>query len=477
MALISVGWGGVGRVGCDWLCDQSAGVSIMTGWLRSVDPGAGDRAGPGASVALADSLRLPCGVVLPNRIAKAAMTECLADPRTNDPNARHERLFRRWATGGVGLMVTGNVMVDRRFLERTSNVVIDERTDRAGLERWARAAQSTGVPTLVQVNHPGRQCSVFVSRSPVAPSRVRVKALGAFVTPRALSDDEVDALVTRYAQVATQVVAAGFAGVQVHAAHGYLASQFLSPRANLRTDRWGGSLANRARFLLEAVRRTRAAVGSGAVVAVKLNSADFQRGGFEPGDAVQVARWLQDEGVDLLEISGGTYESPGFMGLGAHGESSDGPEAYFLDSAVRVRREVGIPLMLTGGLRTAATMRRIVADGTVDVVGLARPLALEPDLPRGLLDGTTEASRARPLRLGWTQADAMLEAGWYGAQIARIADGRDPAPDLPRWRAIQNYLAAEATHAVKRTTSRRHWAHQQVPGHRVHQAPGRRRAG
>jgi 2,4-dienoyl-CoA reductase-like NADH-dependent reductase (Old Yellow Enzyme family) len=182
---------------------------------------------------LAEALRLPCGVVLPNRIAKPALTECLADPRTNDPNSRHERLFRRWAAGGVGLMVTGNVMVDRRYLERTTNVVIDERTDRAALERWAQAAQSTGVPTLVQVNHPGRQCSVFVSRSPVAPSAVRVKMFGAFVTPRALSDDEVDALASRYAQVAKEVVGAGFAGVQVHAAHGYLASQFLSPRAKV----------------------------------------------------------------------------------------------------------------------------------------------------------------------------------------------------------------------------------------------------
>lgn len=428
----------------------------MTGQSPPAVSPAGDSQEPvGRPVELAEALRLPCGVVLPNRIAKAALTECLADPRTNDPNTRHERLFRRWATGGVGLMVTGNVMVDRRYLERTSNVVIDERTDRAALERWAQAAQSTGVPTLVQVNHPGRQCSVFVSRSPVAPSAVRVKMLGAFVTPRALSDDEVDALASRYAHVAKEVVGAGFAGVQVHAAHGYLASQFLSPRANLRTDRWGGSLANRARFLLEAVRRTRAAVGPNAVVAVKLNSGDFLRGGFEPDDALQVARWVQDEGVDLLEVSGGTYESPGFMGLGDHyGAPSRGPEGYFLDFAVRVRREVGTPLMLTGGLRTAATMRRIVAAGTVDLVGLARPLTLEPDLPRQILQGTTEASAAQPLGMGWTQVDAMIEAGWYGAQMARMADGLDPAPDLARWRAMQNYLGAEAAHAAVRAAGR-----------------------
>jgi 2,4-dienoyl-CoA reductase-like NADH-dependent reductase (Old Yellow Enzyme family) len=422
--------------------------------LSSVEAMVGGGEVPAGPSELADSLRLRCGVVLTNRIAKAAMTECLADPRTNDPNPRHERLYRRWAAGGVGLMVTGNVMVDRRYLERTTNVVIDERTDRAAVERWAQAAQSTGTPTLVQVNHPGRQCNVFVSRSPVAPSAVRVKMLGAFATPRALSDAEVDALATRYAQVAKEVVGAGFAGVQVHAAHGYLASQFLSPRANLRTDRWGGSLANRARFLLEVVRRTRAAVGPGAVVAVKLNSADFLRGGFEPDDATQVARWLQAEGVDLLEVSGGTYESPGFMGLGGRPDAAHSSEAYFLDFAVRLRREVRTPLMLTGGLRNTTTMRRIVGDGSVDLVGLARPLALEPDLPRRILQGTTEASAARLLGRGWTQVDAMIEAGWYGAQMARIAEGLDPAPDLARWRAIQNYVGAEATNAVKRMTSR-----------------------
>lgn len=405
-------------------------------------------------VALSDPLRLPCGLVLSNRIAKAAMTECLADPRTNDPNARHARLYRRWAQGGVGLLLTGNVMVDRRYLERTTNVVIDGRTDQAALRRWARAARSAGVPTLVQVNHPGRQCSVFVSRSPVAPSAVRVKVLGTFATPRSLSGDEVDALVTRYAQVARDLVEAGFAGVQIHAAHGYLASQFLSPHANLRTDRWGGSLEHRARFLLEAVRRTRVAIGSGAAIAVKLNSADFQLGGFEPDDAVQVARWLQAEGVDLLEISGGTYESPALMGLADEQRDQLGTsEAYFLDVAVRLRREVSTPLMLTGGLRTTATMRKVVGDGTVDVVGLARPLALEPNLPRGVLQGTTEASAARPRRLGWTPVDALIEAGWYGAQIARLADGRDPAPNLARWRAIEHYLGAEAKNAAIRATA------------------------
>lgn len=398
---------------------------------------------------LGSPLGLPCGLVLPNRIAKAAMTECLADPRTNDPNDRHVRLYRRWADGGPGLSVTGNVMVDRRYLERTTNVVLDERTDRAALTRWAQAAQASGVPALVQVNHPGRQCSVFVTRQPVAPSAVRLRTLGSFATPRPLTDAEVDGLADRYAAVAGMSVAAGFAGVQVHAAHGYLASQFLSPLANRRTDRWGGPLANRARFLLEVVRRTRATIGPSAALAVKLNSADFQRGGFDEDDAAQVAAWLEAEGVDLLEVSGGTYESPALMGI-ADGLGEGDAEAYFVGFATRVRAEVRMPLMLTGGIRSATVMRRLLAEGTVDMIGLARPLALDPGLPRDLIAGAVQRSPVTAPGSRWAPMDAMVEAGWYGLQMARIADGRDPDPGLPRWRAIAGYLGGEARHAAQR---------------------------
>lgn len=401
-------------------------------------------------------LKLACGLVLENRLAKAAMTECIADPRTNQPSERHDRLYARWGRGGLGLSITGNVMVDRRYLERTTNVVIDARTDRVALRRWADAAQATGTPTLVQINHPGRQCSVFVTRKPVAPSPVKVDVLGSFAKPRALEDHEIDALATRYAEVAGDVVDAGFSGVQIHAAHGYLASQFLSPRTNLRDDRWGGSLENRARFLVEAVRRTRARIGSSIALAVKLNSADFQRGGFEEDDALQVARWLEAEGIDLLEVSGGNYESPALMGVvDERAESTKKREAYFLEFALKVRREVRTPLMLTGGLRSAEVMRSIVADRSVDVIGLARPLALEPDLPRGILSGAIERSATKPPRTGWKSVDAMIEAGWYGVQIARMADGKEPDPSIGRWRALTSYLGDESVHAVQRARASR----------------------
>lgn len=422
-----------------------------------------------ATPGLSDPLVLACGLTLPNRIAKAAMTESVADPRTHDASVRHERLYRRFAQGGIGLSITGNVVLDRRHLERTGNVVVDARSDMGALARWAEAAQTGGVPAIVQVSHPGRQCSRFVTREPVAPSAVQVDVLGSFARPRALADDEVDAIATRYAEAANDVVTAGFAGVQIHAAHGYLISQFLSPLSNLRTDRWGGELDARARFLLEIVRRTRARLGPSKAIAVKLNSADFQRGGFEEDDAVQVARWLEAEGIDLLEISGGNYESPALLvgteaaqgsarrrkraGTVEEPPSTDARtrarEAYFLDFAERLRREVKLPLMLTGGLRSAEVMRRIVAEGSVDLVGLARPLALEPDLPRRILAGGDVESATRSLRVGWKALDAMVEAGWYGAQLARMADGLEPNPRLCRARALTTYLGGEARNALR----------------------------
>jgi 2,4-dienoyl-CoA reductase-like NADH-dependent reductase (Old Yellow Enzyme family) len=403
---------------------------------------------------LSDPLTLPCGLVLPNRLAKAAMTEDLADPRTGDPNERHERLYRRWADGGLGLSITGNVMVDRRYLERSGNIVVDERTPGEALERYAEAAKAGGNAALVQINHPGRQTNRFITRQPVAPSPVQVKVMGSFAPPRALEDAEIDALVDRFVSVAVRVTRAGFDGVQIHAAHGYLASQFLSPLTNRREDRWGGDLAGRARFLRTIVRRCRERLPDGAALAVKLNSADFQRGGFDEDQSLRVARWLAAEGIDLLEISGGNYESPRLLGVSdERSERTKAREAYFLTFAERLRTEVEVPLMLTGGLRTRATMRAILADGAVDLIGLARPLALEPELPRALLEGTAERSRAREQKVGLRALDAMAEAGWYGRQLIRLGEGLEPDPELRPLCAALTYLGREVRAATRRPRS------------------------
>ena len=348
-------------------------------------------------------LTLPGGAVLPNRLAKAAMTEGLADP-AGRPTPELERLYRIWGQGGAGLLISGNMHIDADHLERPGNVILDAPADAAmidALRRWTGAAKEGGAAFWAQISHAGRQTMKPVNPHPKAPSAVKLGLPGGqFGEPVALSEDEITALIARFAQAAATCEAGGFDGVQVHAAHGYLISQFLSPRANQRSDRWGGSLENRARFLLEAVRATRAAVRPGFAVAVKLNSADFQRGGFAFEDSLQVAQWLEAEGVDLIEISGGTYEQPKLLGIEGM-EPAEQPgiaastlarEAYFVDFAKAMKSALKVPLMVTGGFRTRAAMEEALAQGAAEVIGLGRPLCVETDGPTRLLAGAERLS-------------------------------------------------------------------------------------
>ncbi|QWC85136.1 NADH:flavin oxidoreductase/NADH oxidase family protein [Nocardioidaceae bacterium] len=392
---------------------------------------------------LADPLRLPGGLTLPNRIAKAAMTENLADA-DNQPTEALQRLYARWARGGAGLLVTGNLMVDRRFLERSRNVVADDHLDVSRLAAVREAA--AGVPVLAQVNHPGRQTNRFVAWQPVAPSAVdAVPMMGLFGKPRALGAEEVERVVAGFARAARLSVEAGLDGVQVHAAHGYLLAQFLSPRVNRRSDRWGGGVADRARALLACVRASREAVGDGTV-AVKLNSSDFRHGGFTEDDAEQVVGLLVEEGVDLLEVSGGTYEDPALFGLESGDQRSDRArgekEAYFASFARRARGAApDTPIMLTGGIRTRSVMEELLASGHVDVIGLGRPLAIDPDLPTKLLEGH-EGGELPSYDLP-TVAGMAGESEWYEAQIGRMGQGREPDPDLSAVRAASGFVLGE----------------------------------
>ena len=382
---------------------------------------------------LAAPLTLACGLVLPNRLAKAAMTEQLAVD--GEPNERLDRLTARFAAGGAGLLITGNVMVHRDHREHPRNVVVDARTSRPALARWARTAD--GVPLVAQISHPGRQ-GLYAPRGTVAPSAVAMQGVGPFFkTPRALTVDGIADVVRRFAATAKALDEAGFAGVQVHGAHGYLVSQFLSPLSNRRDDAYGGALAHRARFLLEVLGAVRAAVRPGFAVMLKLNSADFQRGGFDDDDALGVIALLAGLGVDLLEISGGSYESPAMLGLRA---STRARETYFLEFAERARAATTIPLMLTGGFRTPAVMERAVASGAVDVVGLARPLAMEPDLPRRVLAGDAKPAIEGRDRVGVALLDKILSAQTYVEQMHRIVDGRAPDPRLSRAWTIAHAL-------------------------------------
>ncbi len=390
---------------------------------------------------LAAPLVLRSGATLPNRLAKAAMSEVLGDKLTGGPSEELIQLYERWGRSGAGLLITGNVMVDRGGMGEPGNVIVSDDRHLGQFQRWATVAQAHGARLFMQLNHAGRQSPRRLVPRPVAPSCVPMKGFGGmFAKPRALSEPEIEALIARFAVVARVAQQAGFAGVQLHAAHGYLVSQFLSARTNLRDDAWGGDPERRSRFLLAIVRAIRAAVGPGFPIAVKLNSADFQRGGFTIEESMNVARALEDAGVDLLEVSGGNYESPAMAGSGElpaeQRASSRDREAYFLEYARQIRGVTKMPIMLTGGMRSRAVMEAALASRAVDVVGLARPMTHAPELPTRLLDGTLDAAPTVKIRSRFRLIDDALQVMWFQAQIHELGAGREPDLALGTWTAI-----------------------------------------
>ncbi|MCX5193450.1 NADH:flavin oxidoreductase/NADH oxidase family protein [Streptomyces sp. NBC_00249] len=380
-------------------------------------------------------LELPGGTTLPNRLAKAAMEESLAAQPGQLPDDRVERLYARWARGGAGLLITGNVMVDRRALTAPGTIVLDADSPLEPFRRWARAASEGGGQVWMQINHPGRQVGSDMPGTAWAPSAVGI-SLGRhtkrFARPTAMTEADIEATVTRFAVTAGRAEEAGFHGVQIHAAHGYLLSQFLSPLVNRRTDRWGGSLENRVRLLTEVVAAVRAEVSAGFAIGIKLNAADFQRGGFDIEEAGQVLALLGGLGVDLVELSGGSVESPATLGRTADRRTLE-REAYFLSLAEGLLEAATVPLMLTGGIAGRATAERVLGRG-VAVVGMASALALRPDLPARWRAG--EDVRVSVPRLAWKDGDLAGAAvlALMRFQLSRLAQGREPRPTAsPRW--------------------------------------------
>ncbi|ENX42853.1 NADH:flavin oxidoreductase/NADH oxidase family protein [Acinetobacter sp. NIPH 2100] len=375
--------------------------------------------------ALQQPLSLACGTSIPNRIAKSAMSEQLAD-RHGSPTTDIQQLYAAWARGGTGLLITGNVMIDHRAFVEPRNVVLEDEQFLQAHKLWAQAAQANGSKIIMQINHPGRVAVLPLLKKPIAPSAVGLDlpAMNLIRVPRAMSETEILEQIQRFTTTAALAVKAGFDGVQVHAAHGYLLSQFLSPLANTRTDQWGGSPENRRRILIETVRAVRQAVGKNKILSVKLNSADFQKGGLSQEESVQIALALEAEAIDLLEVSGGNYESPAQLGYAPERQAQR--DAYFLDYAMALRQHSKLPLMLTGGLRNVELMNRIVADGTVDLVGLARPFAMQPDLAKQLLAGKSVVADAKIPAIGYKPVDAYLQLAWHAAQFRRISRGQKP---------------------------------------------------
>lgn len=391
------------------------------------------------STTLNDELVLPCGTRIPNRIGKSAMTEGLADPFDNATSS-HKQLYKTWAEGGAGLLISGNIMVDRRYLERAGNIVVEDDQGMVALREMAASGVTSGGQFWAQISHPGRQCPRLVNSEPLAPSAVQLKIMGNFSRPRAMTDADIESVVGRFATTAKLCKEAGFTGVQIHCAHGYLVSQFLNPLINQRDDQWGGSLENRARFARRIIRAVRDAVGDDFPVAAKLNSADFQKGGFSLEECVQVAGWLAQDSLDLLEISGGNYEQLSLMGVEPTDvrESTRKREAYFLEYADAIRNAARIPLMITGGFRSRSVMEQAVATGEVDMIGLARPFCTQPDLPKHLIAKSVEEvdTYENELVLGkglWGNNSpvGLIKAinnlgavGFYYWQILQLAAGR-----------------------------------------------------
>ncbi|EBA13784.1 oxidoreductase [Roseobacter sp. CCS2] len=357
-------------------------------------------------------LTLPCGVTLKNRLAKSAMSDSLGDGCGN-PTSKQIRLYERWAEGGAALSIIGEVQGDPYAAEKPGNLVLGLQSDDSLLRELTQRGAQNGGLLFAQLGHAGAMTHPPIG-TPKGPSALSLPSL----TCAALTAGEIQHLPAQFARTALHAKTVGFGGVQIHAAHGFLLSQFLSPLFNKRTDGYGGSLANRARLLLEVIATVCDAVGPAFPVILKLNATDQLDGGFTETDALAVIAMLDTSSLDLIDISGGTY----FPGAKSASDSTgNGP--YFAAFAKAARAQTTIPLMLTGGIKTKEQAVALLETGTADMIGLARAFILDPSLPTTWHDGGAPPPFPRfsnPPEGGIT--------AWYTQQIARI--GQDTPIDL-----------------------------------------------
>lgn len=407
---------------------------------------------------LSTPLQLPGGATLRNRIAKAAMSEGLADA-SGHSTPRLEALYAQWATSGAGLLISGNFQVDSLHIERAANVVIKDDSGDDQLKRLAEAGTSAGAHFWVQLSHTGRQVDSSINPLPLAPSAVEIEAFrgagGNFNPPVAMTDDQINTAIHQFSFAAQSAKRAGFTGVQLQAAHGYLISQFLSPRTNQRTDQWGGSLQNRAKFLLEIIKAVRASVGADFPIGIKLNASDFIKGGFSHAECIELVGMLNSTSIDLIELSGGSLEQPKVVGVSVRDEgepinlSKVKREAYFVEFAREIRETSKIPIMVTGGFREVSEMSDALTRGDLDVVGLARPFAADPKIPLRIMSG--EVTRVPSPE---SALNVMHIHPWNSIQIERMSEGLSPDLSIPGETALSSFLQSEAEKLDALTGSR-----------------------
>jgi len=326
------------------------------------------------------SLILPNGIEIKNRFVKAAMEENMSEDNQL-PGTALKNLYAAWAKGGVGMIITGNVMVDKLAMTGPGGVVLEADTPIEPFRAWAETAKQNATTVVMQINHPGRQVFKKMGGKVLSPSNIALdmgKHSALFTQPKAMTENDIEDVVSRFTITAKRAQEAGFHGVEIHAAHGYLLSQFLSPLTNKRNDKWGGELAARASLLYEIIRRVRATCSADFIVAVKLNSADFQRGGFDVKDAIEVVKSLHSLQVDFIELSGGSYEAPAMQGKSGD-ERTLAREAYFLSFAKEIAEHSTIPVMTTGGIKRFSVANEVL-DNNMEMVGMASALAFNPAL-------------------------------------------------------------------------------------------------
>ncbi|MEM7748509.1 MAG: NADH:flavin oxidoreductase/NADH oxidase family protein [Pseudomonadota bacterium] len=369
-------------------------------------------------------LELPCGVVLKNRIAKSAMSDSLGDG-TGHPTAIQIRLYERWAEGGLALSIIGEVQGNPRVAEKPGNLVLHPKADPNGFESLAKRGAANDAQLWLQLGHAGAMAYPPTS-DPCGPSAIEIPGLSC----RDLTRDEILALPTEFARTAALAKQIGFGGVQVHAAHGFLLSQFLSPLFNKRDDDFGGPIEARMRLLLDVIAAVRSAVGSGFPIAVKLNATDQLEGGFDDNDALKVVAALDKSSIDLIDISGGTY----FPGAKSASDSS-GRGPYFVNFAGRARELTTKPLMVTGGFKTLQQCIDAIDQHGVDMIGLARALVLDPSLPNKWQSGATENPQ-------FPKFENPPEGGvtaWYTMQLTEIGEDREQPDETRLKEAIDQY--------------------------------------
>jgi 2,4-dienoyl-CoA reductase-like NADH-dependent reductase (Old Yellow Enzyme family) len=337
-----------------------------------------------------------------NRFLKGAMTERLSSWDAQNLEARGVpsknliNVYRRWGEGEFGVILTGNVMFEYDHLEAAGNPIIPrgapyegERFE--GFKELATQSKKHGSLIVAQVSHPGRQVADNIQKNPISASDVQLEGnvMGmTFAKPRAATDEDIKNIIEGFAHAAEYLEKAGYDGVELHGAHGYLLAQFLAPSTNKRTDKYGGSLENRARIITEIGQEIRKRTSENFILSIKLNSVEFQDKGFGTEEAATLCKLLEDNSFDFVELSGGTYEQ---LAFGHKRESTKKREAFFLEFAEKITPSLSkTRTYVTGGFKSAAAM--VDALSTVDGVGLARPVCLEPELPRQIINGEVHAA-------------------------------------------------------------------------------------